>query len=143
MSFDADLGPVNYVVVNFASAPVPTGGLDKLVAMVDAGEIIVLDVEFVMTSADGVATTVPAAEVGAAAFAGASAGLIDADDIAMVAAGLTPGGVGVVVVYEDLTLPRLAQAWEAEGGTIVTEGPVIVDELVLAIDTAESTEESR
>lgn len=138
MSFDADLGPINYVVVAFDAAPVPTGGLDRVRELADAGRIVVLDVEFVAKSADGTVGTVAAAEVGADAFSGASSGLIDDEDVALVADALAPGGVGVVVMYEDLTLLPALAAWQAEGATVVSEGPVVVDELIEAIDASES-----
>ncbi len=137
MSFDSDLGPINYVVVAFASTPVPSAGLDQLAALVDTGRILVLDVEFVAKSVDGSVATVDAAEVGAPSFAGASSGLIDNDDIAVVADTLVPGGVGIVVVYEDLTLLPALKAWEGEGATVVSEGPILVDDLVESIDATE------
>lgn len=137
MSFDVDLGPMNYVVVAFESAPIPTGGLDRVIGLVDAGRIQVLDVEFVQKSADGAVSTVPAAEVGVKAFTGASAGLIDADDIALVAEALVAGGVGLVLVYEDLTLLPALEAWTDEGATVVSEGPIVLDDLIDAIDATE------
>lgn len=137
MSFDVALGPVNYVVVAFESAPVPTGGLDRVLGLVDAGRIHVLDVEFVRKADDGAVTTVSATDVGVEAFAGASDDLIDADDIALVADALVPGGVGVVLVYEDLTLLPALEAWTAEGATVVSEGPIVLDELIDAIDASE------
>ncbi len=137
MSFDAELGPINYVVVAFDAAPVPTGGLDRVRELVDAGRIVVLDIEFVAKAADGTVGTVDAAAVGAEAFAGAASGLIDEDDIALVAGELVPGGVGIVVMYEDLTLLPALAAWQSEGATVVSEGPVVVDELIEAIDASE------
>jgi len=137
MSFDADLGPINYVVVTFASAPVPTGGLDRLSGLVESGRILVLDVEFVVKGEDGSIGKATADAVGATAFEGAASGLIDEDDVALVAAQLEPGGVGVVAIYEDLTLLPALQAWAAEGATLVSEGPVLVDDLVDALDATE------
>jgi hypothetical protein len=139
MSFDVELGPISYVVVAFESAPVPTGGLDRVLGLVEAGRIIVLDVEFVKKDVDGSVTAVSATEVGVEAFGGASAQLIDADDIELVADSLVPGGVGVVLFYEDLTLLPALQAWTAEGATVVSEGPIILDDLVEAIDASEQS----
>lgn len=137
MSFDVEMGPINYVVVAFESAPIPSGGLDQVLALVEAGRILVLDVEFVSKSADGSVSTVAAAEVGVEAFDGASAELIDAADVALVGEQLAPGGLGLVLVYEDLTLLPALEAWAAEGATVVAEGPIIVDELIEALDATE------
>lgn len=60
----------------------------------------------------------------------------------MVSDALEPGGVGIVVLYEDLTLPTLARVWAAEGGTVVSAGPVVIDELIEAIDASEQSEVS-
>ena len=137
MSFDADLGPISYVVVAFEAAPIPAGGLGRVLALVEAGRIVVLDAEFVVRADDGSVSTVSAKEVGAESFDGAASGLIDADDIALVAEALVPGGVGLVLVYEDLALLPALEAWTAEGANVVAEGQIVVDDLVEAIDTAE------
>lgn len=137
MSFDADLGPINYIVIGFDSTPVPTGGLDRVVSLVEAGRILVLDVEFVTKGADGGVATVTASDVGVQDFDGASALLIDDEDLAVVADALPPGGVGVVMVYEDLTLLPALRAWAAEGATVISEGPIVVDDLIKAIDASD------
>lgn len=137
MSFDAELGPINYVVLTFDSAPMPTDGLDKLLELVDAGRILVLDAAFVVRSADGTVSTVGAAEVGAGALEGASSELVDDDDMTLVADAVPPGGVGIVVVYEDLTMLPVLEAWAAEGATVVSAGPILVDDLVETITATE------
>jgi hypothetical protein len=55
---------------------------DRLLKLVDAGLIRVLDLEFV-TNADGVARTVPASQAGPefSLFEGAASGLLDRDDL--------------------------------------------------------------
>ncbi|MEZ5162083.1 MAG: hypothetical protein R2709_15810 [Marmoricola sp.] len=53
MSFDAELGPINYIVVTFASAPVPNAGLEGIQRLVDQGRIVVLDIEFVAKDVGG------------------------------------------------------------------------------------------
>ncbi len=138
MSFDADLGPINYVVAAFESAPVPTLGLAQIQALVDSGRICVLDVEFIAKDAAGAVERVAAEAVGAPDFNGASTDIIDDEDVALVADSINAGGVGVVLVYEDLTLLPVLNAWQAEGATVISEGPVIVDDLIDALDATES-----
>lgn len=135
MSFDSDLGPINYVVVAFESAPVPTGGLAQILELVDQGRILVLDAEFIAMDDSGSAAVVPAPQVGVDAFEGASSGLIDGEDIAMVTDVLRPGGVGLVLIYEDLTLLPAITAWTAEGATVASEGPIVLDDLVESVGT--------
>lgn len=139
VSFDSDLGPINHVVVTFGSTPMPTGGLQQVVELVDQRRILVLDAEFVAKDDAGTIAVVPASQVGAEAFTGASSGLIDADDIALVADALSPGGVGLVLIYEDLTLLPAIAAWAKEGATVVSEGPVLVDDLIDTVDGDENS----
>lgn len=133
-----DMGPVNYVVVTFESTPVPTSGLDALTSLVDGGRIVVLDAEFVRKADDGSLAKITASEAGVESFEGASSGLIDDDDVAMVGEQLAPGNVGLVVIYEDLTLLPVLQAWTGEGATIAVEGPILIDDLVETLDATEN-----
>ncbi len=137
MSFDADLGPINYVVVAFDSDPIGTAGLAEVSALVDSGRILLLDVEFVSKSADGSLSKVSAESVGAPDFQGASTDLIDDDDVALAGERIAAGGVALVLVYEDLTLLKAIKAWQEEGAEIVSEGPVVVDDFVDALDHSE------
>ncbi|WP_020172280.1 DUF6325 family protein [Gordonia polyisoprenivorans] len=140
MSFDAELGPLNYVVITFESLPLPASGFTSLAGLADAGRIRILDVEFVRRAADGAVAVIDAAEAGMPDFAGATTGLIDADDVATAAQTLRPGGVAVVVVYEDLSIVEPVRRWEADGGIVVAEGPIVVDELLDALDATDALE---
>ena len=107
------LGPVDYVVVAFSESSAVRAGFDRLLKLVDAGLIRVLDLEFV-TNADGVARTVPASQAGPelSLFEGAASGLFDRDDLDAVAARLAPGATAAVLVYEELSILRVIEAWE-------------------------------
>ena len=137
MAFDEDLGPIGYVVVSFDSLPLPPDGFAGLSDLVDSGRIHLLDVEFVVKQSDGSLELVEADAVGLPTFVGASSGIIDADDVALAGAGLDPGGVVAIVVYEDLTLLPVLQRWVASGGAILAQGPIVVDDLVDALDSTE------
>ena len=130
-----DLGPVDYVVVQFAEAAAVKAGLDRLLTLVDAGRIRVLDLEFI-TNASGEPCTVAATQLGAelAESDGAASGLLDRHDLATVAAELTPGATAAVLVYEELSMLEVLEAWEAAGATIVSEGPVDVDDIGAALE---------
>lgn len=130
-------GPVDFVVVEFSDSSAVRAGFDRLLKLVDAGVIRVLDLEFV-SNADGVARIVPAPEIGSelAVFEGASSGLLDRDDLDAVAAGLTPGATAAVLVYEELALLEVVEAWENGGARIIFEGPVDVDDIDAALQGA-------
>ena len=128
------LGPVDYIVVEFVESSDVQAGFDRLLVLVDSGLIRVLDVEFV-TGARGACHTITATQVGAALaeFDGASSGLLDQDDLDAVAADLAPGATAAVVVYEELSILRVIEAWENAGARIMSEGPIDVDDIATAL----------
>ena len=67
-------------------------------------------------------------------FAGADAGLLDRDDLELVADSLGGDAVMAVLVYEDLTLQPVLGAWAASGARLVAEGAVDPVELEHALD---------
>jgi Family of unknown function (DUF6325) len=131
-------GPVSHVVVEFTDPASVKAGFDRLVQLVDAGLIRVLDLEFVH-SIDGVASTVPAGrvDVGLEQFDGAASGLLDRDDLDAVAADLPHGSTAAVLVYEELALLNVLHSWDAGGARIVSEGPVEVDDIDTALKGAD------
>ena len=131
------LGPVSYVAVEFPDGRADAAGFAALRDLVDRGLVIVLDLEFIRRGEDGALVTVPAAslDLGAdlSAFAGADAGLLDRDDLELVAGSLEVDAVMAVLVYEDLTLQPVLGAWAASGARLVAEGAVDPVELDLAL----------
>lgn len=108
----------------------------------DSGRIGGSSQQFIAKDAAGAVERVAAEAVGAPDFNGASTDIIDDEDVALVADSINAGGVGVVLVYEDLTLLPVLNAWQAEGATVISEGPVIVDDLIDALDaTAKASED--
>ena len=134
---ETHLGPVDYVVVEFTDVATVQSGFDRLVALVDSGRIRVLDLEFVH-SIDGVASTVAAHSIDKelARFDGAASGLLDRHDLDTVAADLKHGATAAVLVYEDLSIVGVLDAWEADGAKILSEGPVDLADIDAALEEA-------
>lgn len=133
-------GPIDFFVVEFPDGQPSEVGFTALLALVDAGTIRVIDLELVQRSGNTV-TRVDAGSFNAesvSAFAGAESGLLDDDDLAQLAEDLTDGALAAVVVYEELAILSALDAWEAEGGHVVSEGHLSVVELVEALDATES-----
>ena len=109
--------------------------------------IRILDLEFVTKAADGTVSVVPAstfelADFDLAQFDGAASGLLDAGDIAAVSDELAAGSVAAVLVYEELAILPVIEAWTRSGAKVVTEGHLSLDELAAALDnTAPDTTE--
>jgi hypothetical protein len=132
------LGPVDYLVVRLPDDGA-RAGFDALLAVVDAGRVRILDLEVLVRSEDGVLLVETAAwgsraGIDLGAFAGATSGLLDDEDRAVLAEQLDAGQSALVVVYEVLVLDPVLAAFTAAGGTVLDEGPVGDDALLDALD---------
>jgi hypothetical protein len=129
------LGPLDYVVVEFTDPASVKTGFDQLLKLVDDGLIRVLDLEF-LRSIDGVASTVPADRVdpSLAQFDGAASGLLDRPDLDLVAADLPSGATAAVLVYEELSVLTVLDAWESGGARVASEGPVDIADIESALE---------
>jgi hypothetical protein len=70
-------------------------------------------------------------------LAGASSGILSADDAAAAAAALTPGKVGLLVVYENLWSLPFATAARRMGAQLVAQGHIPTEAVVAALDELE------
>lgn len=123
-------GPINLVVFAFGADADIAPGLALLLARAQRGDIELLDLE-VIGQAGGAAT--PLRLDGLVTdgfdphvFDGIESGILDADDLSMIAEELGPAQVAVVVVYEDRVLADVAAAWETAGGRELWSGGVDV-----------------
>ena len=55
---DVELGPISYLVVEFPGAKLTGKGMEELLRLTDQGLVRVLDLVFLMKSADGTVTEV-------------------------------------------------------------------------------------
>lgn len=138
------IGPVGFLIIEFPNGQVGARGFAALVERVERGSLYVIDVEFFRKGADGTLTSLPAHDLGVidgldlAEFDGAVTGLLDGEDVAAVSAAIAAESLACVVVYEELGMRNVLDAFAAEGAAIVAEGPVAVDDLEAALDTAEA-----
>ncbi len=145
MSSAAELGPVDYLVVDFPAGVLAGDGFDSLLDLVASGTIYVLDLEFVGRDDHGAVRVVDVAEVAVpegvdlSAIQGSSSGLLDRDDLASVGEAIQPGGVAAVLVYENVWAEQFAAAMGRSGGRVVSQNRVDVDDLLAAFDRVEST----
>ena len=138
-----ELGPIDFLAVEFPGARITTGGFERLLALADGGVIGILDVEFVASNGDGNARKVDVQELsnlGGAdlgAWTGASSGLLDDSDLQQIAAAIRPGSIAAVVVYENRWVFSVVDAWRREGASLIADGGLSADELVAALDATE------
>lgn len=146
---DHDLfGPIEYLVVEFPNGKIDPEGFEQVLALVDARTIRILDLEFVVKYAGGHATVFDAGELSidnfdATDFEGASSNLLDAGDLAVIAGDVSVGSIAAVLVYEELALLPAIESWTRQGGRVITEGHLDLDEFAAALtDTAPEQEPS-
>ncbi|WUD76229.1 DUF6325 family protein [Streptomyces sp. NBC_00510] len=139
-----EMGPIDYVVIEFPGNRMTGEAFPLLLDLVDRGLVRILDLTFVRKDADGSVAGLEIADLTAGGlgelevFQGASSGLLGADDLADAAAVLEPGSSAAVLVYENLWAAPLAVAIRRGGGRLVAGGRIPVQDVLASLDAAES-----
>ncbi len=137
-----ELGPIDYVLVEWQGKQ-PTGeALPHLVDLVDRGLIRILDLAFIAKAEDGSVAAVEIADLGdavaeVAVFEGASSGLISEQDHAEAGNALEPGTSAALLVYENTWAAPFAAAVRRSGAQLVASGRIPVQDVIAALDAAE------
>jgi hypothetical protein len=141
-----ELGPIDYLVVEFPADRQPDGSaLPLLRDLVEKGTIRILDLAFVRKNADGSVVGVDIADVGlqgevdVTLFAEASSGLLDRDDLDQAGSALEPGCSAAVLVYENTWAAPFATALRRNGAQLVAAGRIPVQAILATLDTLEGS----
>jgi hypothetical protein len=137
-----EMGPVDYLVVEWPGRQPNGEAAPHLIELVDRGLIRILDLAFVAKDGDGSVAAVEIAELGEqveefALFAGASSGLLSDDDLGDAANALEPGTSAAVLVYENRWAAPFAAAVRRSGGQLVASGRIPIQEIEAALDATE------
>jgi hypothetical protein len=146
-AFD-DIGPVDYLVVEYPGGR-PTGeALPYLVDLVDRGLIRILDLVFVRKGEDGSVAAVDIVDLsrdmdtGLTAFEGATSGLLGQDDIEEAGQAIGAGSTAAILMYENRWAAPFARALRRNGARLVAVGRIPVQDLVAALDAVEADVEA-
>lgn len=139
-----EMGPVDYVVVEFPGNRLTGKAFPLLVDLVDRGLIRILDLVFVRKEQDSSITGLTFAdlegdeEFDPVVFDGATSGLLPDDDLVELAGVLEPGNSAGILVYENLWAAPFATELRRSGGRLVASGRIPVESLLAALDATES-----
>ncbi len=141
-----EFGPVDIVVIAYpADAPMTGEAIPIVMDLVERGIIRILDVLFVMQNDDGTVSGFEAQDLEAGkagdfkVFEGASTGLLGEDDAATAAAAIEPGSAAVLIAYENRWAAPFAAAVRRNGGVVVDNQRIPVEDLIRALDAVEAT----
>jgi Family of unknown function (DUF6325) len=141
-----ELGPIDIVVIAYpADAPMTGEAVPLVLDLVERGIIRVLDVLFVMKNADGTFSGFEAKDLDAKGvgdfkeFEGASSGLLGEEDVATTAEAIEPGSAAVMIVYENRWAAPFAAAVRRNGGVVVDNQRIPVQDVMDALDAVEAT----
>jgi len=145
MTNEIELGPVDYIVVEFPGNKMTGEGLPLLVDLVERGIIRILDLVFIRKDLDG---TVAAFEIAdfdgdgrldLAVFEGASSGLIGEDDMSQAGEVIEAGSSAGILLYENRWAGPFIGALRRGGAEVVASGRIPANDLIDAIESAETT----
>jgi len=135
-----EMGPIDYVVIEFPGNKMTGEGLPILVDLVDRGVIRLIDLVFFTKADDGSVAMLEIAdfdgdgELDMAIFEGASSGILGGDDISEAAAAVEAGSSAALLVYENRWAAPFAAAVRRGGGQLVAFGRIPIQALVAALD---------
>ena len=139
-----EMGPVDFLIVEFPGSRMSGEGLPLLVDLVDRGIIRILDLVFIRKMSDGsivrldLSSLRPDGQAELSVFEGASSGLLDQEDIDAAAGAIQPDSTAGLIVYENRWAAPLATALRRAGAQLVGGGRIPVQALLAALDAAEA-----
>jgi hypothetical protein len=139
-----DMGPVDYVLIEFPDGRPNGKAAPLLLDLVDRGVIRILDLMFISKNEDGSTTALEIADIdgdGAPdfmVFEGASSGLLSDEDREEAGNAMEPGTAALLIVFENRWAAPFAKAMREAGGQLVAFGRIPVQALLASLDHAEA-----
>ena len=140
-----EVGPVDYVVIEFAEAKFTGEGLPILLDLVAKGTIRVIDAVVIKANDDGTWVTLSVEDLDAEGGAwelisGWGSDVLSQDDFDTVGAIVKPGAAAAIIMYENTWAAPFAAAMLRAGGQVVAFDRIPVTDVIAAIETASATE---
>jgi Family of unknown function (DUF6325) len=135
-----ELGPVDYVIVEFPSESANfTGAMaEELIKLVDAGTIRIVDILVLAKDQDGSVEAMELSdldELGPLQVLEAElAELLAEEDVEHLAAAMDPGSVAGVLIYENTWAAPFASAARHSGGQLIANGRIPIQAIIAAVE---------
>lgn len=142
-----ELGPVDYVVVEFPGSNFKGEILPELAGLVERGIVRVLDLVLITKEEDGTFDAFEFGDIDDGVLGELReverelADLLSEQDVAQVAQALAPGSTAALLVYENLWAAPFASAVRRAGGQLVANGRIPTQALLGAIEEELELEE--
>ena len=141
---DLDVGPIDYLVVEFPGAKLTGEALTELVDLTDRGIIRVLDLRVAVVGEGGQFTVAALTDLdgdGAldlAVLSGIESGLLGDEDLAQGAALVGAGDAVAVLLYENTWAGRFVSALRRQNADVIASGRIPADEVIAALEAIET-----
>jgi hypothetical protein len=135
-----EVGPIDYLVVEFPGSKMTGEGFPLLVDMVDRGVIRILDLVFIRKEMDGSIVGLTIADLDQdgrldlAVFEGARSDLLGPDDLDEAGSVLAPGNSAALLVYENRWAAPFAAALRRGGAQLIASGRIPYPDVVAALE---------
>ena len=143
---EQDIGPIDYLTLEFPQARLTGEGLAALVDLVERGIIRILDLRFVKRMEDGSFSVLAISDfdgdgvLDLAVFEGVESGLLDDDDLGQAASVIAPGSAAGLLVYENTWAGPFVSAMRRAGADVVASGRIPADDVLKMLDALESAD---
>jgi hypothetical protein len=144
-----ELGPVDWLVVEFPGSRFKGEIAPALDELVEAGIIRVLDLVLIKKAEDGSVDLFEINDLeeselgGIVAYETELAMLLGAEDVEAVAAAVEPGSSAALLVWENTWAAPFASAVRRAGGQLVANGRIPVQAILAAIEADEDQDEDQ
>jgi hypothetical protein len=139
-----EMGPIDYILVEWPGRQ-PNGEIaPHLVDLVDRGLIRIIDLAFIHKDESGAVSALELSDLGdggaeLAVFEGASSDLLGDDDLNEAGSALEPKTSAALLVFENTWAGPFAADVRLSGGQLVASGRIPVQAVLAALDEAEAT----
>lgn len=133
-----EMGPIDYVVIEWSGRQPHGEAMPHLIDLVDTGIIRLLDLVFMQKDDDGRVTIMEVSDLPEefAEFEGARSGLLDDDDVDEAAAALQAGTSAALILWENRWAAPFAIALRRNGAQLVASGRVPVQAILASTEAS-------